>query len=60
VIVADARADVDKHCLGLHTHMVGVDHNRIRRVAPGADRNRTLQNTMRSGNNRELSCLLAV
>lgn len=41
VIVADARADVDKHCLGLHTHTVGVDHNRIRRVVPGADRNRT-------------------
>lgn len=59
-IVADARVDADKHCLGLHTHMVGVGHIRIRRVVPGADRNRTLQNTIRSSNNTELSCLLAV
>lgn len=38
---ADARADADKHYWGLHTHMVGVGHNRIRKVVPGADRNRT-------------------
>lgn len=42
-IAADARADADKHYWGLHTHMAGVDHNRIRRAVPGADRNHTWQ-----------------
>jgi hypothetical protein len=40
-IGADALADADKHYWGLRTHMAGVGHNRIRRVVPGADRNRT-------------------
>jgi hypothetical protein len=49
---ADARADADKHYWGLHTQMAGAGHNRIRRAVPDADQNRTLQNTMRFGNNR--------
>lgn len=39
-IGADARAEADKHCWGLHTHMAEVGHNRIRRVVPDADQNR--------------------
>lgn len=40
-IGADARVDADKHYWGLHTHTAVVGHNRIRKVVPGADRNRT-------------------